>query len=645
MSRVSNEIANNIIASNDIVDVLRDFIELRKKGQSYVALCPFHNDTNPSMSIDTRRQIFKCFVCNTGGNALTFLKLFKKWSYIESIKYLANKAGIDFDYSENTYESDNQNKLSQTDIKVYEVLDKANSFYKSELIKSNNPVIQAFLKKRNLSYNDCNKYDIGYVPVMRFKEVFASEIENELSILTNASLISPNNKEEFFKNRITFGIRNEQNQIVGFSARTLDDSKPKYINSSDNNYFKKSSILYNLNNVYQESNFNQIIITEGFFDVIALNKCNINEAVCLMGTALTKEHVYKLQKFKKIILFLDGDNAGQESTFKTIKTLLQNNYTNIYVVKSNNKLDPDELLNTYGADAVKNLINDASLYIYFVYDYLRLKFGLYDGFNIINVNEMQFQKFGTEFYPFWAYLSQNAASVFNEKLKKEYNRDINFIIDKGKNFNNDFSTFNNVNLNNYDKPYDYNDSFYYDGIVDSQSFNEQPSINSPKLYKPIKQEYKQNWIEKMLLILLHYPNLQEFFYKNYSKEPFESIELNSSALEFNKDLKVIYKKLINHIKIDEGESKSIIKKFTEEGKDLFISKLNFDNKDIVQLENDFAEIYKRARDDDLKRYNYYIVNDLGANGSGIFTNDKIVKEILEKQRQNKLKMDDEEQNE
>nr|WP_307907923.1 toprim domain-containing protein [Mycoplasmopsis bovis] len=122
--------------------------------------------------------------------------------------------------------------------------------------------------------------------------------------------------------------------------RALDDSKPKYINSSENYYFKKSSILYNLNNIYESANFNQIIITEGFFDVIALNKCNIPEAICLMGTALTKEHVYKLQKFKKIILFLDGDDAGQESTFKTIKTLLQNNYTNIYVVKNNSNLGP-----------------------------------------------------------------------------------------------------------------------------------------------------------------------------------------------------------------------------------------------------------------------------------------------------------------
>nr|WP_307921118.1 toprim domain-containing protein [Mycoplasmopsis bovis] len=95
-----------------------------------------------------------------------------------------------------------------------------------------------------------------------------------------------------------------------------------------------------MNNIYESANFNQIIITEGFFDVIALNKCNIPEAICLMGTALTKEHVYKLQKFKKIILFLDGDDAGQESTFKTIKTLLQNNYTNIYVVKNNSNLGP-----------------------------------------------------------------------------------------------------------------------------------------------------------------------------------------------------------------------------------------------------------------------------------------------------------------
>ncbi|MBT1405907.1 DNA primase [Mycoplasma bovis] len=646
MSRVPNEIANNIISANDIVDVLRDFIELRKKGQSYVALCPFHNDTNPSMSIDSRRQIFKCFVCNTGGNALTFLKLFKKWSYAEALKYLADKAGIEFiipDISINEYQ--NENKLSETDIKVYEALDKANSFYKSELVKTDNPVIKAFLKNRNLSYNDCNKYDIGYAPIARFRDIFATEIENDLSILINASLVSLNTKEEFFKNRITFGIRDEYNKIVGFSARALDDSKPKYINSSENYYFKKSSILYNLNNIYESANFNQIIITEGFFDVIALNKCNIPEAICLMGTALTKEHVYKLQKFKKIILFLDGDDAGQESTFKTIKTLLQNNYTNIYVVKNNSNLDPDELLNTHGPEAVKSLINDASLYIYFIYDYLRIKFGLYDGYNIIEVNEMQFQKFGSEFYPFWLKLSQNAATVFNEKLKKEYNRDINFIIDKGNSFNNDFSTQDNINLNNYDEFYDINSIPYYDDVVDSQNYNRVPNFSNPKLYKPVKQEYKQNWIEKMLLILLHYPNLQEFFYKNHSKFPFESIELNSNTLEFDKDLKAIYKKLINHTKISPEEANKIIQKFSEEGKDHFINKFHFNTRDIVQLEKDFAEIYKRARDDDLKRYNSYIVNDLGANSSSLEINNKIVKEILEKQRQNKLKMDDEDQNE
>nr|WP_307914833.1 hypothetical protein [Mycoplasmopsis bovis] len=237
------------------------------------------------------------------------------------------------------------------------------------------------------------------------------------------------------------------------------------------------------------------------------------------------------------------------------------------------------------------------------------------------------------------------ATVFNEKLKKEYNRDINFIIDKGNSFNNDFSTQDNINLNNYDEFYDVNSIPYYDDVVDSQNYNRVPNFSNPKLYKPVKQEYKQNWIEKMLLILLHYPNLQEFFYKNHSKFPFESIELNSNTLEFDKDLKAIYKKLINHTKISPEEANKIIQKFSEEGKDHFINKFHFSTRDIVQLEKDFAEIYKRARDDDLKRYNSYIVNDLGANSSGLEINNKIVKEILEKQRQNKLKMDDEDQNE
>ncbi|WP_029513433.1 DNA primase [Mycoplasmopsis primatum] len=638
MPRISNEIIQNIVQSNDIVDVLRDFIELHKKGQSYVALCPFHNDTNPSMSIDSRKQIFKCFVCNTGGDALKFLRLFKKWNVIDSLKYLADKANIDFDPT--SYQNINDNdEMSALDAGVYDILDKVNSFYKAELIKSTNSDVKKFLTKRHLSYTLCKQFDIGYAPVNRFKESFSEEFKNQANILVQASLINPSTQEPFFKNRIIFAIRDENNKVVGFSARALDDSKPKYINSAESKYFRKSNILYNLNNVYSTGNFEELIITEGFFDVIALSKANLNNAICLMGTTLTREHISKLYKFKKIIIFLDGDEPGQDSSYKTVKSLLAANYKNIYVVKNTSNYDPDEILNSKGEAELKKLINDASPFIYFIYDYLRIKHGFYDGLNSSQPTDIQFERFGSEFYPIWKKLDIDVANAFNEKIKNDYKRDINLIIDKSQTlgFTKEFNLENSSTFrtNFYDEPTDVYDFSYYDNLVDSQTFDLNNDFRAPYLATNRPKIQPQSWIEKMLIIVLNFPELIKLFKINQKNKPLESINFYTKNNEEKGTIKQLYNYFMQNSKFTRSELDKLAQSLKELGKDKFMNNLYLKGKTPKELEESFNEIYERAIKEDLINCKNFLVENMDA----MKNSPNVEKEVLDKIREIKLKIE------
>ncbi|WP_334687518.1 DNA primase [Mycoplasmopsis cynos] len=309
--KINEEILNSI----DIVNLISSYISLTKKGNNYIGLCPFHQDTTPSFTISPIKKIYKCFSCSESGNAITFVKKYLNKNYYQSLEFLAKELNLNYDFS--AFLNSHLPQMTDEELEITEALNVVNAFYKIQIFK--NSKAQEYLASRNLLDDELRKkFDIDYAPENELIEYFSQNTELDKKILFQAGLINDNFKE-IFKNRITFGIRNSYN-IVGFSARVLNNQqKPKYLNSPETKLFNKSQILYNFFNAKEHIEKNkEVIIVEGFMDVIALDKVGIYNSVALMGAALTLEHLQLIKKYQ-IALFLDNDEARNSSNIKINK--------------------------------------------------------------------------------------------------------------------------------------------------------------------------------------------------------------------------------------------------------------------------------------------------------------------------------------
>ncbi len=560
---------NSIINANKIETVISEFLPLQKYGRNFRAICPFHNDTNPSLSINVEKQIYKCFVCNNVGNVAKFLTEYKKISFIEAIKWLAEKINYNFDFTD--YLNQANSKYNEEELKILDILEKANSYFllESQLLPTNHKVKEYF-DNRKLDIETRKMFDIGYVPEIGFSNTFLKQ--NETNLLIKAGLLNSDNLLSFFKNRITFAIKNENNQVVGFSARTLEkDQKPKYINSPESIFFKKNSIIYNygIAKPYIEQT-KQVVITEGFFDVIALFKANIKNSVCLMGTALTKNHLYLL-KNKEIILFLDGDIPGIQAAMKSF-LILRENHFKVKIVNNDTRLDPDEIFNQKGPNVLKSLIDNSLIGIDFIYNKLLEKNNLRIKKDLQNI-----KNFANEFKNYLMFEDKNDIDFYISKFIQEFNYKINI-----ENILFEESTY----------------------TPEEKQENNNTYISKSYPLKNYQNEYDNtNWIKGLLLMLVNYPELildykkiiedgkQKFNLEmenelyNYS---YKIIKTNPETKEFN-DLKeklnekfndiiqnTIFKNKINDIK----EKKITIKKCFQ---DIFEKA----NKQVQNLFNDW----------------------------------------------------------
>ncbi|MHA3846124.1 DNA primase [Mycoplasma sp. VS276A1] len=368
--RIPTELVNQIITSSNIVDVISEFINLTKKGNNYVGICPFHEDSTPSFTVSPQKQIFKCFPCGASGNVVGFIQRIKNWNFIQAIEYLAQQAGITYDFS--SYKNnENISTYSQETLELIDLLSITNSYYKVQVLTSQ-PALE-YLKHRGLDDIALReKFDIGYAPKNKTLEYLKS-LNYDTSLMLKAGLIN-NDLHELFWDRVTFGIRNEFNELVGFSARSIEaHPAAKYVNSPATELFNKSKILYNFNNAKEAiASKKEVIIVEGFMDAIALYKAGITNVVALMGVALTKEHL-NLIKNNKVILFLDNDAAGIDAALRTVKLLLENNFS-VSLIENNYSKDADEILNTYGAETLVDLIKNSQVSaVNFIYEKLKLK--------------------------------------------------------------------------------------------------------------------------------------------------------------------------------------------------------------------------------------------------------------------------------
>ncbi|MDJ1645757.1 DNA primase [Mycoplasma sp. M5725] len=349
---------DEIKIANDIVEVISDYLTLDKKGNSYKAICPFHEDTSPSFSIEPKKQIYKCFACGAGGDVVKFVKEIENISYEKALAKLAQRVNII--YEENTKEKTyvQRANYNEEQIEVLRCLKKVFNYYFDQLF--NAPQAQEYLKSRNITQEIINTFHIGFAKgndAINFlkEQGFSSEVIYKAG-LTNEK------GNAILWNRIIFPIKDAFGYMIGFSARTIVNNEAKYINSKEGIVFHKSSVLYNFDKAHIqlfENGFNnpdkELYVCEGMMDVIALYRANIKNAVALMGTALTQEHVNLLKFAKKVILFLDGDTAGIKAAFGAAK-LLTLNYIDTQIVFNKENKDPDEIINAYGEEKLYSII-------------------------------------------------------------------------------------------------------------------------------------------------------------------------------------------------------------------------------------------------------------------------------------------------
>ncbi|MDU1316937.1 DNA primase [Anaerococcus hydrogenalis] len=351
---ISDDKKNEILENSDIVAIIGDYVDLKKSGNSYKGLCPFHNEKTPSFTVDDKKQLFHCFGCGEGGDVVSFIMHKEGLSYIDSMKYLANKAGIKLDNTKSSKENKRLNRLYDInrDIMMY--------FYKNLLT---NKAGQIYLKNRGFRSNIVNTFMLGFaknswddlISYVKEKDYLLDDIEN-LGLIKK----SQNGKYyDKYRNRLIFPIINHYGKVIGFGGRSIDSTMPKYLNSPESEVFKKRYNLYGLNIFKKQSN-KDIILVEGYMDVIGLNNQGIDQAVASLGTSLTNDQAKLLKRYaKNVYICYDEDNAGIKATDRAIEILLDEGIKP-NIISLEKGLDPDDFVKKYGRDAFIKKMDEAS---------------------------------------------------------------------------------------------------------------------------------------------------------------------------------------------------------------------------------------------------------------------------------------------
>ena len=357
MVRYSDELLDEIKSKNDIVDIVSQYVVLKRTGRNYMGLCPFHKEKSGSFCVSPDKQIFHCFGCGVGGNVFHFISKIENLNFKESVEMLANRAGVELPISGN-FEDD---KLAKLKSRVYEVNKCAAEFYHENLYKPTAKPGQEYVKKRHLDNKTLKAFKIGYSG--RFNELYTelkSKGFTEEEILASC-LVNKNPDGKFidrFRNRLMFPIFDTHERVIAFGGRVLDDSKPKYINSPEDIVYSKGRHLFAFN-IARKYNSKTIIMVEGYMDAVSLHQRGIHNAVASLGTALTEAQGRLLRRScEKVIIGYDADGAGQAATLRGLE-ILQNLGCDIRILQIEGAKDPDEFVVKYGPERFQMYVDKA----------------------------------------------------------------------------------------------------------------------------------------------------------------------------------------------------------------------------------------------------------------------------------------------
>ena len=411
MARYSDEVINDVRQSNDIVDVISQYVHLKRSGRNFFGLCPFHNEKSPSFSVSPDKQIFHCFGCGVGGNVFSFITQIEGINFVEAVQMLAERANIQLP----TLQDNGDSQREELKAKVYKVNEFTAEFYHQNLYKPQAKIAQEYVKKRQLSNETLKSFKIGFSG--KFDELY-QELKKkgfgEKEIL-ESGLVNKNERGQYidrYRNRLMFPICDARGKVIAFGGRVLDDSKPKYINSPENVVYSKGRNLFGLN-VAKKGDLKRILIVEGYMDVISLHQRGITNVVAPLGTALTEQQGWLLRKnSEQIILSFDSDEAGLKAKLRALD-ILQNMGCDLRILQMEGAKDPDEYIIKYGNARFNNLVDKALSIIEFKVKILK------KDLNLENTNDKI--KFLNEIAKLISNVNNTIErEVYIEKIAKEY---------------------------------------------------------------------------------------------------------------------------------------------------------------------------------------------------------------------------------
>ena len=382
MALIDSETVNKIRKSNDIVDVISSYIDLVPKGKNYFGVCPFHDDHSPSMSVSREKQIYRCFTCGASGNVLTFVMNYENIGFVDALKKLGDKVGIHLDI-----------KSSQKDSKYsefYDIYELSTNFYKNNLNSPLGEEARKYLNSRKITEDMIKTFDIGLSLNDSLSKMLVKKYDSKKLIDIGLSHEYNGKIADLFLNRIMFPIKDLFGNVVAYSGRKYDNSDaPKYINTKETVIFKKGNVLYNYFSALEEiRRKKEIIICEGFMEVIRLYSIGVKNVVALMGTSFTNDQLEVIKKLNvNVVLNLDNDDPGKLAAFQIGETLSKNGINPSVIVFDRYK-DTDELIMNDGADAFHKAYNNRVNYIDYRLHYLKSNKNLNDSVELAKyINE------------------------------------------------------------------------------------------------------------------------------------------------------------------------------------------------------------------------------------------------------------------
>ena len=365
---IKKESIENLKNHLDVVDVVSQFLELKKSGANFKACCPFHGETTPSFVVSPAKQIYHCFGCGVGGDSIKFVMEYEKLSYPETIEKLASMYNFNLDYE------DNIEKKQDT-----KILEEVNKYYQKLFVSNEN--VKEYIHKRGISEFSVEKFEIGYAPVSIDTINFLKSNHYNLPDAIDLGIIDngTNGLYSRFIERITFPIYSITGKLVGFGGRTITGHNAKYVNSPQTKLFNKSRLLYGYHlakeQIYKK---NQIIVCEGYLDVIMLHQAGFNTAVATLGTALTNEHLPLLRRGEpKVILAYDGDKAGLAAAFKASVMLSQSEFEGGVIIFADG-MDPADMVHNGKINELNEIFSNPISYIPYAIDYIISKYEIND---------------------------------------------------------------------------------------------------------------------------------------------------------------------------------------------------------------------------------------------------------------------------